>query len=85
MKTATRAALWVIISRRRRARTTRISRSSSSRRVIAGVTSSNVVPGHCRIVAEARSLGADRAAAVAGELTEACAWGASERGLGHDV
>jgi tripeptide aminopeptidase len=53
--------------------------------VISGGTSGNVVPGHCRIVAEARSLGADRAAAVAGELTEACAWGASEHGCDVDV
>jgi len=53
--------------------------------VIAGGTSGNVVPGHCRIVAEARSLDTDRAAAVAGELTEACAWGASERGCDVDV
>jgi len=53
--------------------------------VITGGTSGNVVPGHCRITAEARSLGADRAAAVAGELTEACAWGASEHGCDVDV
>ena len=53
--------------------------------LIAGGTSGNVVPGHCRIVAEARSLGADRAAAVAGELTEACAWGASAHGCDVDV
>jgi len=53
--------------------------------VIAGGTSGNVVPGHCRITAEARSLGVDRAAAVAGELTEACAWGASEHGCDADV
>jgi tripeptide aminopeptidase len=53
--------------------------------VISGGTSGNVVPGHCGIVAEARSLGADRAAAVAGEVAEACAWGASERGCDVDV
>lgn len=53
--------------------------------VISGGTSGNVVPGHCRIVAEARSLGVDRAAAVAGELTEACAWGASSHGCDVDV
>jgi tripeptide aminopeptidase len=52
---------------------------------IAGGTSGNVVPGHCRIVAEARSLDTDRAAAVAGALTEACAWGASEHGCDVDV
>jgi tripeptide aminopeptidase len=53
--------------------------------LIAGGTSGNVVPGHCGIVAETRSLDADRAAAVAGEITEACAWGASEHGCDVDV
>jgi tripeptide aminopeptidase len=53
--------------------------------LITGGTSGNVVPGHCDIVAEARSLDADRAAAVAGEITEACAWGASEHGCDVDV
>jgi tripeptide aminopeptidase len=53
--------------------------------LIAGGTSGNVVPGHCDIVAEARSLDADRAAAVAGEITEACTWGASEYGCDVDV
>jgi tripeptide aminopeptidase len=53
--------------------------------VIEGGTSGNVVPGHCRIVAEARSLDADRAAEVAGSITDACAWGASEHGCDADV
>ena len=53
--------------------------------VIAGGTSGNVVPGHCAIVAEARSLVAERAAEVAGEMTEACAWGASEHRCDVDV
>lgn len=53
--------------------------------LIAGGTSGNVVPGHCDLVAEARSLDADRAAAIAGEITEACAWGASEHGCDVDV
>jgi tripeptide aminopeptidase len=53
--------------------------------VIAGGTSGNVVPGHCDIVAETRSLDADRAAAVAGEIAEACAWGASAHGCDVDV
>jgi len=52
---------------------------------IGGGTSGNVVPGHCDIVAETRSLDTDRAAAVAGEITEACAWGASEHGCDVDV
>lgn len=53
--------------------------------VIAGGTSGNVVPGHCAIVAEARSLDAGRAAEVAGALSDACAWGASEHGCDADV
>jgi tripeptide aminopeptidase len=53
--------------------------------VIEGGTSGNVVPGHCRIVGEARSLDADRAAEVAGSLSDACAWGAGEHGCDADV
>lgn len=53
--------------------------------VIAGGTSGNVVPGHCEIVAEARSLDAGRAAEVAGSLSDACTWGASEHGCDADV
>jgi tripeptide aminopeptidase len=53
--------------------------------VIEGGTSGNVVAGRCSIVAEARSLDADRAAEVAGAMTEACAWGASEHGCDVDV
>jgi tripeptide aminopeptidase len=53
--------------------------------LIEGGSSGNVVPGHCAIHAEARSLDADRVAAVAGEMAEACAWGASEHGCDVDV
>jgi tripeptide aminopeptidase len=53
--------------------------------VIRGGTSGNVVSGHCEIVAEARSLDANRAAEVAGTLSDACAWGASEHGCDADV
>lgn len=53
--------------------------------VISGGTSGNVVPGHCQIVAEARSLDAGRAAEVAGSLSDACTWGASEHGCDADV
>ena len=53
--------------------------------MIAGGTSGNVVAGHCGIVAEARSLDAGRAAEVAGLLSDACAWGASEHGCDADV
>ncbi len=52
---------------------------------IAGGTAGNVVPGHCRIVAEARSLDAARAAEVAGEMSEACTWGAGEHECDVDV
>lgn len=53
--------------------------------VISGGTSGNVVPGHCSIVAEARSLDSGRTAEVAGSLSDACAWGASEHGCDVDV
>lgn len=53
--------------------------------LIEGGTSGNVVPGHCWIQAEARSLDAGRAAAVAGQISDACAWGASEHGCDVDV
>jgi len=53
--------------------------------VISGGTSGNVVPGHCGIVAESRSLDSVRAAEVAGSLGDACAWGASEHGCDVDV
>ncbi len=53
--------------------------------LIEGGTSGNVVPGHCGIHAEARSLDAERVAAVAGAMAEACAWGASEHGCDVDV
>jgi tripeptide aminopeptidase len=53
--------------------------------LIRGGTSGNVVPGHCGIHAEARSLNAARAAEVAGQIADACAWGASEHGCDVDV
>jgi len=53
--------------------------------LIAGGTSGNVVPGHCSIHAEARSLDTERAAEVAGKIADACAWGASEHGCDVDV
>ncbi len=60
-------------------------RTTANVGVIEGGTSGNVVPGHCRITAEARSLEASRAAELAGTLTEACAWGATEHGCDVDV
>ncbi len=53
--------------------------------VIAGGTSANVVPGACRIEAEARSIDPGRAAEVAGQMSEACAWAASEHGCDLDL
>ena len=53
--------------------------------LISGGTSGNVVPGHCAIHAEARSLDEGRAAEVAGRIADACAWGASEHGCDVDV
>jgi tripeptide aminopeptidase len=53
--------------------------------LISGGTAGNVVPGHCAIHAEARSLDIERAAEVAGRISDACAWGASEHGCDVDV
>ena len=53
--------------------------------VIHGGTSGNVIPGHCAIHAETRSLDSERAAAVAGKIADACAWGASEYSCDVDV
>ncbi len=53
--------------------------------VIKGGTSGNVIPGHCSVHAETRSLETERAAAVAGQIADACAWGASEGGCDVDV
>ncbi len=53
--------------------------------LISGGTSGNVVPGHCFIHAEARSLDSGRAGEVAAAISDACAWGASEHGCDVDV
>jgi tripeptide aminopeptidase len=53
--------------------------------LISGGTAGNVVPGHCAIHAEARSLDTERAAEIAGKIADACAWGASEHGCDVDV
>ena len=53
--------------------------------LISGGTAGNVVPGHCGIHAEARSLDTERAATVAGRIADACAWGASEHDCDVDV
>ena len=53
--------------------------------VIAGGTASNVVPGMCRIDAEARGLDETRTAAVTQAMVDACAWGAGEHGCDLEV
>jgi tripeptide aminopeptidase len=60
-------------------------RTTANVGLIEGGTSGNVVPGHCWIQAEARSLDSGRAAEVAGQISDACAWGASEHGCDVDV
>src|SRR6476646_1652874 len=53
--------------------------------VIEGGTASNVVPGHCLILGEARSVDGERAAATVGEMVDACTWAAGENGCDVDV
>ena len=53
--------------------------------LIEGGTATNVVPRSCRVEGETRSVDPGRAAAVAGEMAQACAWGASEHGCDVDV
>jgi tripeptide aminopeptidase len=53
--------------------------------IIEGGTASNVVPGHCRILGEARSVNGERAAATVGEMVDACTWAAGEHGCDVDA
>jgi tripeptide aminopeptidase len=53
--------------------------------MIEGGTASNVVAGHCRILGEARSVDGERAAAVIGEMVDACTWAAGEHGCDVDA
>jgi tripeptide aminopeptidase len=53
--------------------------------VISGGTASNVVAGHCRVVAESRSLDDQRASEAMGAMVDACAWAASEHECDVDV
>jgi tripeptide aminopeptidase len=53
--------------------------------VIEGGTASNVVPGHCVILAEARGIDGERAAATIGEMVDACTWAAGEHGCDVDA
>ena len=50
-----------------------------------GPGGTNVVPDRCRFLAETRSLDPERAAEIAGKMSDACAWGASEHGCDVDV
>ncbi len=53
--------------------------------VIAGGTASNVVPGHCRVEGEARSLDDERAGETIGAMVDACTWAAGEHECDVDV
>jgi tripeptide aminopeptidase len=53
--------------------------------IIEGGTASNVVPGHCRILGEARSVDGERAAATIGEMVDSCTWAAGEQGCDVDA
>jgi tripeptide aminopeptidase len=46
--------------------------------MIEGGIASNVVPGHCRVLGEARSVDGERAAATIGEMVDACTWAAGQ-------
>lgn len=53
--------------------------------VIEGGTASNVVPGTCRVLGEARSIDGERAAEVVGAMVDACTWAAGENGCDADA
>jgi tripeptide aminopeptidase len=53
--------------------------------IIEGGTASNVVAGTCRILGEARSIDGERAAAVVGEMVDACTWAAGEHDCNVDA
>jgi tripeptide aminopeptidase len=53
--------------------------------VIEGGTASNVVAGHCDVLGEARSIDGERAAAVVGEMVDACTWAAGEHDCDVDA
>ncbi len=53
--------------------------------VIEGGTASNVVPGTCRVLGEARSIDGARAAEVVGNMVDACTWAAGEHGCDADA
>ncbi len=53
--------------------------------VIAGGTASNVIPGHCRLDGEARSLDDEHASIAIGAMVDTCTWAASEHECDVDV
>lgn len=53
--------------------------------VISGGTASNVVPGHCRVDGEARSLDDEQASDAIGAMVDACTWAASEHECDVDI
>ena len=53
--------------------------------VIEGGTASNVVPGTCRALGEARSIEGERAAEVVGAMVDACTWAAGQNGCDADA
>lgn len=53
--------------------------------LISGGTSGNVVPGHCRVVGEARSLDPERVTGVIAKMTDAMVWSASESSCEVDI
>jgi tripeptide aminopeptidase len=53
--------------------------------VVSGGIASNVVPGRCRVEAEARSLDDARASETIGAMVDACTWAASEQECDVDV
>lgn len=53
--------------------------------VISGGTSSNVVPAHCRLEGETRSVEVERSAEVVGAMVDACTWAASEHGCDVEI
>ena len=53
--------------------------------MISGGTASNVVPGHCRVDGEARSIDGERASETIGAMADACTWAASEHECDVDI
>jgi tripeptide aminopeptidase len=53
--------------------------------MIEGGSASNIVPGHCRVDGEARSLDEAKASEMVGAMVDACTWAATEEGCDVDV